>query len=154
MLLNATIVFFNTISPPAPVARLRRNCFLPLLSQHYILCLVPRYQLLSIHSSHTLTYPYIINKHHGSKHRRVPRHLRYSNADMRQYNGYGQSNPYGSNSGYDTPPTYSTCHYLRNSHPVQPSVRRIAAKQTAAYLAFGEISRAKNSANDPFRTSE
>ena len=34
--------------------------------------------------------------------------LGYSNADMRQYNGYGQSNPYGSNGGYDNPPTYST----------------------------------------------
>ena len=126
MLLNATLVFFNTISPPAPVARLRRNYF-SLYSHNTTSCAWCLDISYSQFIAHILTYSYIINKHHGSKHRQVHRHLRYSNADMRQYNGYGQSNPYGSNSGYDTPPTYSTCHYLRPSHLVQPSVRRIAA---------------------------
>jgi len=113
---------------------------LPLLSQQYILSPVPRYQLLSIHSSHILTQTYIINTHHGSKHRRVRRQT-WGTAMLtcEQYNGYGQSNPYGSNSGYDTPPTYSTSHYPPPYHLIKPSVRSITMLDCCLPFLLGNL---------------
>jgi hypothetical protein len=51
--------------------------------------------------------------------------LGFWKVDMSQYNGYGnnggggygQSNPYGSNSSYDTPPTYSMIRSIQSPKP-------------------------------------